>query len=311
MSVLREKEQRCRDIENGENVTSLERSEKTLWDSRAPSVSLDGAKRTRADYNGSAKASSESHKTDSVGREQLAKLSNERKAAVQRLLQSLRKLGLRERSTPMPPMTSEALDETIENLQESIQHVSAALQHLLMDFEEHLRAGMLRLSDVVHQRRQFRLADLGNFFDVMEVWGTHHDIDTHLPSDSWPLVARQYALPNSEDLDFHASPDPRIAAAKLHSPIPSLTEQRIHNAAQVSILQTKVSAFNDELAELDATSKYLTFGKILNSSSVLWKLVAKIERYLQRKSGAEANPEQHLLFESMHEPSTSLAGSVV
>lgn len=189
---------------------------------------------------------------------------------------------------------------------------------MLLDFNEFMRAGILKISDVVNLQRNFRLVDLSNFFEMMEVWGTQIDIDIRKSLNVGSFISKQYSEESSDpELDDGVDSDEDQDAAKaasrsrkslrrssrnthrsfleaLGTRIPSLAEQRRLNQIKIAQLSQRLShlIFELETTEKDQTNSQHSNSNISNSVELttlqykirsLDRLVKNIDSYLGRK----------------------------
>lgn len=120
------------------------------------------------------------------------------------------------------------------------------LQQLLSDFDYGMVASIISISDIINQTRQHHsFDDLKGFFDVMEVYGSHIDIELGFSVVEDNLVATEYLLKNCDSLDFREFTDMRSDEAKERDNMPTIAELRLHNKFLISNLKEHVGNFNE------------------------------------------------------------------
>lgn len=104
-----------------------------------------------------------------------------------------------------------------------------------MDFSSNMRAGILRVTDVLNLQHPARLSDLANFFDMMEVWGTQIDVDIRNIRNA-SFISKQYSSGMSDD-DVDDGVDSDADAARKVSRSKSKSSKKSSKAVQRSYLE--------------------------------------------------------------------------
>ena len=117
---------------------------------------------------------------------------------------------------------------------------------LLVDFDFGMVASIISISDVINQStQQNNFDDLKGFFDVMEVYGSHIDIELGFTVVEDNLVATEYLLKNCDSIDYREFTDMRSDEAKERNNMPTIADLRLHNKFLISNLKEHVGSFND------------------------------------------------------------------
>lgn len=182
--------------------------------------------------------------------------------------------GLSKASRYLVKQKSDSNDCSLSQTAAELRKVVAMLERLLADFDHGLVASIVSIGDIINQSKRHAIEDLRGFFDVMEVYGSHIDIELGFSSVEDDLVATEYLLLNCDSADNREFPDLRSDEAKERDRIPTIIELRLHNKYLVSSLKEQVASFNDELQKVQDQSLSFDYRDLLASTRLLLGLLA-------------------------------------